>query len=304
MEPLGRLFPLFESTAVSVRVNSSNGRQPACGDAMPLLGAAWWAADAMRWRGDGGDVVVRSELNGDETRGATQQQGTAREGGAVQRDAGRARAGSTAAEGARLCALGRRDSRAEVLLSLGSRMDSFRHVDRGRVWLVAVLKCPRVDRPPCPNQIHPLALAPSAAPMTPATASPPNPTPPRPSCRPPAQYMPIARPLQFTLLHPGQSASVSLAFVQTTCARAMSTKPSLAAAEDFLSFVNASPTRMLALCTVSAWTIIDPSSFPCRQVGQRKIRKGGLQADSGMCKLSRGTTTTLGPHAHCAELHG
>jgi hypothetical protein len=144
MEPLGRLFPLFETTAVSVRDNRSNGRRSACGDAIPLLGAAWWAAGAMRWRGDGGDVVVRSELNGDETRGATQQQGTAREG--RSRAEGRRACSSWEHRGggARLCALGRQDSRAEVLLSLGSRMDSFRHV-HGRV---AVLKhCPRVDRP-------------------------------------------------------------------------------------------------------------------------------------------------------------
>jgi hypothetical protein len=56
MEPLGRLFPLFETPAVSVRDNSSNGMRSACGDTMPVLGAAWWAADAMRC--DGGVTAV------------------------------------------------------------------------------------------------------------------------------------------------------------------------------------------------------------------------------------------------------
>lgn len=62
--------------------------------------------------------------------------------------------------------------------------------------------------------------------------------------------MPKARPLRHPLLHTRPSAP-DLAFFSSTlllsCARAMSTKPSLAAAEDFLSFVNASPTRMSAL---------------------------------------------------------
>jgi hypothetical protein len=134
------------------------------------------------------------------------------------------------------------------------------------------LTCRSRVHPAPPNHIHPLTLAPEVA-LNPATASHPNPTPPRPSCRPPAQYMPISSRLQRTLLYP---RAISLAFVQTTCDRAMSTKPSLAAAEDFLSFVNASPTRMLALYTVSACAIIDPSSLPCCQVGQRAVRKGRL----------------------------
>jgi hypothetical protein len=60
--------------------------------------------------------------------------------------------------------------------------------------------------------------------------------------------MPIATSLHHTLLHPSPPAR-TLAFIPTifalSRARTMATKPSLAAAEDFLSFVNASPTRML-----------------------------------------------------------
>jgi hypothetical protein len=62
-------------------------------------------------------------------------------------------------------------------------------------------------------------------------------------------HMPMVRPLRHTLLHSGP-ATLFLTFnpypVTRSCTRVMTTKPSLAAAEDFLSFVNASPTRMLA----------------------------------------------------------
>ena len=76
--------------------------------------------------------------------------------------------------------------------------------------------------------------------LQPHPAALPRQTPPNP--------MLIARPLPPNLLGTKLTARV-LALSQSTLslsrARTMSTKPSLAAAEDFLSFVNASPTRML-----------------------------------------------------------
>jgi hypothetical protein len=62
-------------------------------------------------------------------------------------------------------------------------------------------------------------------------------------------FMPIVRPLRRTLLRFRLPTHFSTFIPHTatlSCARTMTTKPSLAAAEDFLSFVNASPTRMLA----------------------------------------------------------
>jgi hypothetical protein len=61
--------------------------------------------------------------------------------------------------------------------------------------------------------------------------------------------MPLVGLLRHTLLHSGRPTLflTSTPYPATqSCTRVMSTKPSLAAAEDFLSFVNASPTRMLA----------------------------------------------------------
>jgi hypothetical protein len=137
--------------AVSVRHNSSNGR-------MLSVGRCAWQGGGRRagmqrrrwrcgWRGDGGGVVVRSELNW-QTRGATQQ-GTARERCRAAWAQG-VRAGCTAVRGRDYVRSAVVIARAELLLSLGSRMGSFRHVVHGCLACRCFEVTARVDRPPRP----------------------------------------------------------------------------------------------------------------------------------------------------------
>lgn len=91
--------------------------------------------------------------------------------------------------------------------------------------------------------------------------------------------MPIARLLRRAPLYPSPPsrylAFISSSSLSLSCARNMATKPSLAAAEDFLSFVNASPTRM-RLQVARRSIFADLCSLPCCQVSQREAREGWL----------------------------
>lgn len=79
----------------------------------------------------------------------------------------------------------------------------------------------------------------------------------------------------------------------------MAAKPSLKAAEDFLSFVNASPTRMSPLVCFRPDVDKSPTSFPCCQVSERALGKGRLQADQGMCCIYHNCRST----AESCRLH-
>jgi hypothetical protein len=172
-------------------------------------------------------------------------------------------------------------------------MGWFRHVHVS-VWGVAVLRVPTRAGASQPINIHPNSSAPSSSARYPATTSlaePHTATAILQTSRP--NPMPIATLLRRTPLHPSSTSTTPriLAFVPSSLilshARTMTTKPSLAAAEDFLSFVNASPTRM-SLVVAPICIIVDQTSFPCRQVRQREARESWLQANQGMSLTKAG----------------
>jgi hypothetical protein len=78
--------------------------------------------------------------------------------------------------------------------------------------------------------------------------------------------------LRVLLLHsrPAYTCISTTLNISSCALRTMSTKPSLEAAEDFLSFVNASPTRMCATSKRCAYRcgLTSNYSFSCCQVSQ------------------------------------
>lgn len=89
-------------------------------------------------------------------------------------------------------------------------------------------------------------------------------------------------PLRVALLHfrPRSRARPVVPFIAAYTSRAMATQPSLKAAEDFLSFVNNSPTRMLFL-RLKQRPALTVNSLPRCQGVQGPAGEGGLQADQG-----------------------
>lgn len=154
------------------------------------------------------------------------------------------------------------------------------------VWLVAVLMfcATRAATPqPIANRVPagPLRVAAAMHHRDPAPASLPTP---HTGLFPDRATSPMPRGprLRAALLHlrPTCCAVTTAPFVLTSALRTMSTKPSLKAAEDFLSFVNASPTRTsLAVNDLQVASMLTAGSLSCREISQRAAGEGRLQAD-------------------------
>jgi len=81
------------------------------------------------------------------------------------------------------------------------------------------------------------------------------------------------------------SLSAPYSLLLPSAVRTMASKASLKMAEDFLTFVNASPTRELSpqLPPKNLMADKDHNSLPCREISKRPAREGRIQADQGRC---------------------